>query len=189
MDPFDPDPMPTPGPLPLDELQSAYDVGRRREQEEAENSKKAIQEEKSVKQQTDSELLKSIEEFDNPSVTMSIPTEEHFESTIQPKEDEPRFTKFKLNPRLRYQQYENAFQDYYRQYPSYGQSQNGNYGQQPYYLYPYQQQSQQYLYPSAYPYQYSYPNQQNGFNFGIGSQFMIPFAGPLGISSGFGWSG
>jgi hypothetical protein len=117
-------------------------------------------------------LLKSIEEIDNLSSTTSIPSEERFESTIQP-EEEPHFTKFKLNPRLRYQQYQQAFQNYYQQYPSgyYNQPQNGYYNQQPYYSnpYPYQQQ--------YYSYSYPYPSQPNGFNFGIGSQFMIPFAG------------
>jgi hypothetical protein len=68
----DNDPMPTPGPLPLGELQSAYDVALRREQEEPKEEKVKEKKVLSKSPPSDSDLLNSAEEADRQLETTTI---------------------------------------------------------------------------------------------------------------------
>ncbi|KAI6183328.1 hypothetical protein M3Y97_00477600 [Aphelenchoides bicaudatus] len=210
-DPYDFDPMPTPGPLPLGELKSAYDVVRRREQEEPGDTDKSVQQEKAIRTRVkvdDDDMLTTEEPA--TEITETTTTNEEQTDTTTPNPEQDQTTVHSLNPRLRYQQYEKALQEYYNKYPNYQQW----YGQQQQYYnrghnsgYYYNPNDQNYYYPQQQYYQNSQPNyypqqqqqyyqnsqpnyyQPNGFNFGIGSQLQIPFAGPLGISTGFGFGG
>jgi hypothetical protein len=113
------------GPLPLGDLKSGYDVARRREQEEPKDVDKSVNEEKPirtrVKNPVEDEDMLTTSAFEEQTETTTTSAFEEQNETTTPAPERDQTTVQPLNPRLRYQQYERALQEYYRKYPNYQQ--------------------------------------------------------------------
>ncbi|KAI6180775.1 hypothetical protein M3Y98_00757300 [Aphelenchoides besseyi] len=143
-------------------------------------------------------------------------TSTELQTTEKPETFEPMNAQQRYQQEIR--RYLKRYKSYFHQYPqaaAYYPSPERYEKQLNQYFYQQQPQTRQFYYPSQQVYQqpersnvfyqpqqqYYSPQQQSwsspqsnyyqpgGFNFGIGSQLQIPYAGPLGISSGFGFSG